>query len=210
MRKLLYILAALCLCACGENKEEKEAQRVPIKQDDAIYVLGVEMGGRYETTKLKLEEQVNSHFVEEVLIINNQKVGPTTFDEIRFDFGSFLHETSLYHISLSAYLTKEEARSFSYFWDKEFTDKYGCKLRCWETNGVEGFASYGGEEMIVGLSVDEDNSYLNLNEGYKCRINYWCNELRFKPDKVFYEHDKSWYMEYLENSAKNRHTFMNY
>lgn len=210
MKKILYILIALCLCACGKNKEEKEAQHVPSKQDDAIFVLGVEMGGCYETTKLKLEEQVNSQFVEEVLIINNQKVGPTTFDEIRFDFGSFLHETSLYKISLTAYLTKEEARGFSYFWDKEFTDKYGCKGRCWATDECEGFCSYGGKDMYVGLHIEKDDTYAYLNKDYKCYIHYWCPELSTKPFERYFKHNESWCKEYLEGLAKNRHTFMNY
>ena len=120
IKNIVLFTTVLCLNACGNrtvdgiNEESKD-----------FSLLGVQMGNSYEDVKQVIEGKVADCDINEAIIIKDQQVGPTRFHEIKFEFESFRGKSALKEIEMYAELDKEEARYFTYFWNKEFESKYG-------------------------------------------------------------------------------------
>lgn len=208
-RLLLAVLSVLCLCGC-ENTKDREDVNVVAKKDmtsvceeeiKGFSVLGIQMGSDIGCVRRVLAKRVDDVWTDEAIIIKGQQVGPTRFHEIKFEFESFRGKSALKEIEMYAELDKEEARYFTYFWNKEFESKYECRCK---TLGrvIECHNLYHINDSTT-VSVDVEKSYY----GYKGIINY----LNWNAgNKIFDGIDDKWLDNYFKEADEDRCIFTEY
>lgn len=193
MRKIVCIFFILCLCAACKNDAQVEY----------MSLLGAKMGNSYEETISALEEKVGVDFVNKSIILSNQKVGPTTFDELRYDFSSYKGLDCLWQTTLTVYLSEDDAKHFLYYWGKEFLNKYGYKSYVGNIDGYV-FYSYGKD---FRHSHDIEISKVECIETrYRCCLRHIDYYARMKQ---FGDEDDEQIDNYIEGKRKD-YVFMDY
>lgn len=207
MKRTLYILIAfLCLCACEKKENETKVESIKAEEETELEnsgfaMLGVKTGGSYESVKSSLEERADDLFIDEALVVRGWRVGPTKFDEIRFNFTSYRGVSSLTKIELRAVLNEEETRYFIYFWNKEFGSKYKWIAG---SSGGDDFCSrctYGNDDIMI--DVETADAFW----GYECRININDNNAYNMPYKNI---DVAWLCAYWDSICNNSNVFTDY
>lgn len=209
MKKILYSLIALCLCACGQNEDVKTsggAVRGVTDVDategvERFSVLGIEMGVDIDNAKRILAKRVDDIFTDEAIVLHTQQVGPTRFHEIKLEFVSFRGNSALESIEMIAELEKEEARYFTYFWNKEFESKYQHLSKTLDRE-IECDNLYKIDNSTnVNVEVSECGRW------YDCKIRYrdWD-----AGNKVYGKLDPTWLDNYIKEVYENRYLFTEY
>lgn len=212
MKKILYSLIVLCLCACGQKEDVKTYRGAArgvtdvdaTEEVERFSVLGIEMGADIDNAKRILAKRVDDIFTNEAIVLHTQQVGPTRFREIKLEFESFRGNSALKSIEMIAELEKEEARYFTYFWAKEFDSKYQYLSKTLDRE-IECNDSYKIDSSInVSVEVSKSEHGLNL---YDCKIRYWDWDA---GDKVYGKLDPTWLDNYIKEVYENRYLFTEY
>jgi hypothetical protein len=120
------------------------------------------------------------------------------------EFESFRGNSALKSIEMIAELEKEEARCFTYFWNKEFDSKYPYLSKTLDRE-IECYDSYEiGSSTYVAVEVSKSEHALNL---YDCKIRYWNWDVEFE---VYRGLDSTWLDNYIKEVYENRYLFTEY
>ena len=162
------------------------------------------MGADIDNAKRILTKRIDDIFTNEAIVLHTQQVGPTRFHEIKLEFVSFRGNSALESIEMIAELEKEEARYFTYFWNKEFDSKYQYlsktldrEIECNDLYKIDSSTN-------VTVEVSKSEHGLNL---YDCKIRYWDWDA---GAKVYGELDSMWLDNYIKEVYENRYLFTEY
>ena len=192
----------LCLCACGNVVQDMAGVKDCAQEDKGFSVLGVQMGSDIDCVGQILAKRVDDVFTDEVIVLHAQQVGPTIFHDIRFEFESFRGKSALEEIEMYAELVQEEARYFTYFWNKEFEQKYrrtfgkvGKEIECDIVYHID-------DSTSVNVSVEKAGH----GWWYRCKIQYE----NWGGNKVYHGIDSAQLEKYFKKAYDNRCIFKEY